>query len=310
MLSKMKYIVLSIIISTIVISCTVGTRNKDQFEKSQQVNYDFTNEFNEYWNRGKAEISSYELSKARYGEIHKGDASFVFVVEPFLSKEQVKSDGYEANEKPEKVMKLIKTENFFTGIYPYSIMTSTFHPLNKNREGLLKVSMSSQDWCGQVYSQLNNRETHLDLQRFSYFQKEGDTKKELEKGLLEEELFTQIRINPNSLPTGKLDLYPSSEYIRLLHKDFKKYSAEARIDSSDSAKNTYKYVLIYSELDRKLEIEFERAFPHKIVNWEETFVGLGGEKLTTKAELKENLHIAYWKHNSSADSTYRKLLGL
>jgi hypothetical protein len=306
----MKNIALSLIISTIVISCTVGNNNKDQFDKNQKITYNFTKEFNQYWNIGKADIASYVLSKGRYGEIHEGEAALVFVVEPFLPEEQVKSDGIEANEKPEKVMKLIKTKNFFTGIYPYSIMTSAFHPLNLNRKGLLKVSMSSQDWCGQVYKQLNNRETHLDLQRYSYFQKEGDSKKELEKGLLEEEIFTQIRIDPYNLPTGKLDLYPSSEYIRLSHKDFKKYSAEARLDSSFNEEGTSKYILNYLDFDRKLEIEFESAFPYKIVNWKETFTGLGGKQLTTTARLKENLHIAYWEHNSIADSTYRYLLGL
>ena len=71
-------------------------------------------------------------------------------------------------------------------------MTSSFHPLNVNRDGLLKVSMSSQDWCGQVYSQINNRATNLEFKRFSYFQKEGDVQKSLEKGVMEEEIFTQI----------------------------------------------------------------------------------------------------------------------
>ncbi|MDX1702341.1 MAG: hypothetical protein R3250_17065, partial [Melioribacteraceae bacterium] len=72
----------------------------------------------------------------------------------------------------------------------------------------------------------------------------------------------------------------------------------------------YRYQVSYLDLDRTLEIEFESTFPYKIVSWQESYTGLGGKKLTTKAELKENIQIAYWQHNSSADSTYRKLLGL
>ena len=33
----------------------------------------------EYWYAGEAEITSYELNQARYGEIHKGKAVTVFV---------------------------------------------------------------------------------------------------------------------------------------------------------------------------------------------------------------------------------------
>jgi len=207
-------------------------------------------------------------------------------------------------------MKLIKTENFYTGIYPYSIMTSSFYPLNNNREGVLKISMSSQDWCGQVYSQINNREDKLEVQRFSYFQKEGDVKEKLSKGLLEEELFTQIRIDPAKLPIGNINLYPSAEYIRLMHKEFKKYNAEASLNIETNIKGNSKYTLEYSDLARKLVIYYESNFPHKIIEWEETYIGLKGNSLTTKAKLKENLQIAYWKHNSVGDSTYRKLLGI
>ena len=189
-------------------------------------------------------------------------------------------------------------------------MTSSFHPLNKNRDGLLKVSMSSQDWCGQVYSQINNRGTHLDLQRFSYFQKEGDIEKKIEVGLLEEELFTQIRIDPFELPTGNFSIYPSSEYIRLMHKEYRQYNAEGKLDSVYNEKNRSKYVLNYIDLDRKLEIEFENTFPHKILSWHETYKGLDAKELTTSARLKEDIQIAYWEHNSKADSTYRNLLGL
>lgn len=129
---------------------------------------------------------------------------------------------------------------------------------------------------------------------YSYFQKEGDVKEKMEMELLEEELFTQARIDPNKLPLGKFELYPSSEFIRLLHID----------------EVITKYKLDYFDLNRKLEINFETKFPHKIIGWQETYTGLKGKILTTSSKLKNNLNIEYWKHNSIADSTYRKLLGL
>jgi hypothetical protein len=39
--------------------------------------------FNEYWYQGKAEITSYDLQQARYGENREGSAVLVFVSEDF-----------------------------------------------------------------------------------------------------------------------------------------------------------------------------------------------------------------------------------
>jgi hypothetical protein len=186
-------------------------------------------------------------------------------------------------------------------------MTSSFYPLNENRNGVLKVSMSSQDWCGQVYSQVNRKNDFLKLKRYSYFQKEGDVNVELEKGLLEEEIFTMIRLNPLELPTGDLAVYPSSEYIRLTHKEIKKYNAKASLDTNG---NEYIYKLTYSNLDRELVVKFESSFPHKILEWEETYSDFSGKKLTSTAKLKESIQLDYWKYNSVKDSTYREILAL
>ncbi|MGB2691994.1 MAG: septum formation inhibitor Maf, partial [Thermodesulfobacteriota bacterium] len=40
-------------------------------------------EFKAYWYDGKAEITSYKLEQARYGELHEGYAVMVFVTEDF-----------------------------------------------------------------------------------------------------------------------------------------------------------------------------------------------------------------------------------
>jgi len=58
-----------------------------------------SNDFSKYWYQGKAEITSYELEQARYGEIHKGSAVLVFVTEDFSKNKQVKLDNPSANPK-------------------------------------------------------------------------------------------------------------------------------------------------------------------------------------------------------------------
>jgi len=40
-------------------------------------------EFGAYWYQGKAELTSYTLEQARYGEVHPGEAVLVFVTEDF-----------------------------------------------------------------------------------------------------------------------------------------------------------------------------------------------------------------------------------
>ena len=49
-------------------------------------------EFKSYWNSGRAEITSYKLEQARYGELHSGYSVLVFVTEDFSKKKQVKLD--------------------------------------------------------------------------------------------------------------------------------------------------------------------------------------------------------------------------
>ena len=198
---------------------------------------ELTSEFKDYWYAGEAEITSYKLEQARYGEIRNGNAVLVFVTEDFLPEIQVKADNYSENNAP--VLKLNATKNFNTGIYPYSIMQSTFFPVANNTHAL-KISASIQEWCGHVYAQLNNRED-FEFTSHSYFQGEADQRLNVEKTWTENELWTKLRIDPKSLPTGEVDIIPALEFIRLKHIEFKAYSATATFSEGN-------YTLEYPKL--------------------------------------------------------------
>ena len=45
--------------------------------------------FNKYWYAGEAELNSYTLSQARYGENHEGEAVLIFVTEDFSKSKYV-----------------------------------------------------------------------------------------------------------------------------------------------------------------------------------------------------------------------------
>lgn len=273
-------------------------------------------DFSGYWYAGEAEISSYQLVQARYGEIHSGEAVLVFVTEPFSRSKQVKLDNWrDESEDKVGVMKLNMTKKFLTGIYPYSMMMSTFVPADQQGSPTaLKVTTSSQEWCGHTWMQLNQDSSDYRLRGFSYFESEGDVDQGIPDVILEDQLWTQIRLNPNELPTGKRTILPATFYLRLKHRKNEPQPAELKIvevPQSNYSDDPHKmYAIEFA--DRSLTIYFEENFPHTILGWEETYIsGFGNpEKLTTKAKRINTIQSAYWGKNSNADRVIRKQLGL
>ncbi|NVN19278.1 septum formation inhibitor Maf [Muricauda sp. HICW] len=265
-----------------------------------------SDEFKAYWYAGEAEITSYKLEQARYGELRDGKAVLIYVNEPFLPQEQVKAN----NNNPENisVLKLNATKKFLTGIYPYSIMSSTFYPVYDNQHAL-KTSLSVQEWCGHVYSQLNNR-NQFEFTSHSYFEGEADQNFSMEKAILENEIWTKIRINPENLPTGEISIIPALEYLRLRHQEVKPYNAIAQISSKEGITT---YTISYPNLERNLMINFTTNFPYSIVSWEEEFksgFGSNAKTLTTSASKIKTLKTAYWKQNENKNLVLRDSLGL
>ncbi|WP_246454824.1 septum formation inhibitor Maf [Hyunsoonleella aquatilis] len=268
--------------------------------ETQKPKTPLTQEFKDYWYAGEAEITSFKLEQARYGEIREGNAVLIYVTEDFLPEAQVKADNQ--NPKNVPVLKLNATKNFNTGIYPYSIMQSTFYPVG-NHQHAIKISSSMQEWCGHVYAQMNNRE-QFDIMSHSYFEGEADQRFKLEKTVLENELWTQLRINPQSLPTGNIEVIPSFEFTRLKHASIKAYEAKATL-------NTGSYTLSYPNLNRTLTINFNPNFPYDILGWEETFksgFGSSVKTLTTKASKLKTIKSPYWQMNHNKDEVLRDTL--
>ncbi len=265
--------------------------------------------FEAYWSKGEAELTSYVLEQSRYGEIHPGSAMLIFATEDFSRSRQVRIErpGGPAGDST-RVLKVHLVKSFNTGIYPYSLMTSAFTPLDGS--GTLKVTASVQEWNGQVFSQLNRREQGLEIEVRSYFQFEGDHKATLADLELEDDLFARIRLNPASLNTGVIEILPSLAYLRLAHRPLKAYAAEAKLVPA-GADGIAAYEVTYPELDRRLAIRYRAAFPFEIEGWEETYAdGRGGKVLTTRAQRKERLMLDFWNHNKLSDAPLRQKLGL
>ena len=262
--------------------------------------------FNSYWYANKAEIRTYILTQSRYGELHQGTATVIFVAQPFLKNKGVKPDSYTGGQVPVLKMNLLK--KFGTGIYPYSMMLSTFTPI-KEPKGLIKATASGQEWCGQIFSQMNQRKEHYDVVSYSYFEEEGDTQFTLPTVVTEDEIWSRIRLDYKSLPEGEFTIIPGLYYTRLEQHQFK---AEKAIGKLHVQKNESSYTLTYPNRKRNLKISFKTAFPHEIVKWEETYADKRApdKRLTTTAVLEQSKNIDYWNYNAEKYKSIRKELGV
>jgi len=267
---------------------------------------ELSQEFKDYWYAGEAEITSYKLEQARYGEMREGNAVLIYVTEPFLPEKQTKADGNNPDNIP--VLKLNSTKNYLTGIYPYSIMSSSFYPVHDNQQAA-KISFSSQEWCGQVYAQLNNRKK-FDVISHSYFENEADQTLKLDKNILENEIWNKIRIDPARLPVGKMKVIPSLEFIRLSHKELKAYDAILSLTSKATISS---FKISYPELERTLIIDFNSAFPYEIQGWSEHAMsgyGANRKKLISTGQKIKSIKSPYWQKNSNQFLPLRDSLGL
>lgn len=255
-------------------------------------------DFKQYWFDGTAEISSYTLDQSRYGQPRDGSAILIYVTEDFLPIEQVKAN--QKSEHTQSVLKLNRTKNFLTGIYPYSIMTSIFSRLGQSKP-LVKTTTSIQEWCGQAYLQLNRR-NNLEIQSHSYFEGEADQKLQLKDALTEEELWVWIRTQPELLPEGTFELLPAFEYLRLKHKPIQLYQA---ITVLERFEKTNTYHINYPKLNRQLSISFENNSPFKILGWEERDLNQ-----ITQAKIKKMVKLPYWELNRLGDERFRDSLGI
>ncbi|MEX2483070.1 MAG: septum formation inhibitor Maf [Brumimicrobium sp.] len=256
---------------------------------------------------GKAEVSTYSLDKARYDGVHSGESVLIFVTEPFLAKKQVKSDDSKSEEAL-RILKMNRIDRFSTGIYDYSLFSSAFTPTQLySAKYPLKLTFSSQDWCGQSFMQLNNNKG-FEIMLRSYFESEGDTSMQMEYNYTEDNLFNMARIDTALLPTGEFELIPSLSFIRLSHKELKPYVANGSIAVFE---NQIVYTYDIPALKRGVRIFMNPDEHFQIMRWEETYPTIFDGKLRKSVyTLKKSIKTPYWEKNTTKDKVWRDSLRL
>lgn len=261
-------------------------------------------QFQSYWNAGKAELARYELKQARYGQVHPGEMVVITVTEPFRTDRQVKAESAEGARHAVNVLKVQQMRRFATGIYDYALTTTSFRPFSSEPAAVLKVTGSAVDWCGHAWLQLNRKRESFAVESRSYFEEPGDTEYIVSAALSEDEIWQLIRTNPSALPVGQITMVPSLMSARLRHRATQAEVARAELQQFARLKQT-EYSLVYAQGqsdERQVTFVFENGFPHRVLEYRELYsdvIGSGGkkDKLTTVARLKKTILSPYWQQH-------------
>lgn len=280
----------------------------------------FDDAFWNYWGDGRAELAGYDLTFPRYGEERAGTAVAIFVTETFSNDVRVKADpGQHAPAAEFPVIKLNLVRDFPTGIYDYNMMTSAFVALvgiNDRPAGApTKVSFSSQEWCGNVYSQLLFDANTMRHTLHSYFDGEADRSERIEAppdAMSEDALLLWARgLAAPALAPGasrEVPLVRSLAVARVRHQPV--VVGRATLSRSAATRRTTvpagtieaDVFTVAMDGGRTWTIDVEHAAPHRIVKWETS----DGEK----AELLAADRLKYWEMNGSQFTGAVRRLGL
>jgi hypothetical protein len=275
--------------------------------------------FIKYWKSGYAEIASYAALTERYGEMRQAQAVLVFVYEETHAQTRIKIESDRAPlAQRVPTLKLNHVLKFNTGIYDYSVMTSVFSGLSgtlvKRPFQPLKVSFTSQEWCGQVYQHVLPMPSGIVSQIHSYFEAEGDSQKVLPypKGILyyEDEMPILLReLDGDFMRVGetrKVDLVPSLWERRKRHQPLAIASGILHKIGIDTLLHESRKVAtmhwVLEQADVKTHFRIEAVHPRRLLAWENNL----GEKGT----LIRSVRKPYWGLNGNKDQGLRKELGL
>ena len=243
------------------------------------------------WYQGKAEVNVYSLNKNRYQQQNPGEMIQLFVKEPFFPQRQVK-DEPPRSPRSMDVLKSNTIQRFSTGLYDYQLMTSVFSlPLEEDTLRMLKLTNSTQDWCGQSFIQANweQQNQRYRIAMRSYFEERVDTVVYLPDSVLfEDQLLNNLRTSPNNLLIkNQDDMVPPFALLQLMHWPIKAYRVQlTHAFFSDELRSL---TISYPELKREVVYEYRVQKPYQVVSISDLYPSLlDGKK--THLELQDSKH--------------------
>jgi len=268
--------------------------------------------FWDHWSDNRGELSAYRLVTPRYGELREGTLVWVYVLEQMDRRNWIKDDqGSVPQEHQTIVMKLNETMRFLTGIYPYSVMTSVFSPVgpwHRERFSPTRITLTAQEWCGQVYLRVMPRRDHFGVDIRSYFSSEGEDAYDVASGddvLFENALPIQLRELDGPFAGGgdwEGRIVPALWQQRISHEPLA--TVPATISRStvtgENGQGVSRFILAYGDYRRSFDVEQES--PRRILGWTTS----EGERAT----LLGTQRLTYWQLNGLGDERHLEALGL
>ena len=263
------------------------------------------------WGDGKAELSGYRVTTRRYGAPRDGTLVLIFVTEPMDRRVWIKDDAGDVPAADRvNVMKMNAALKFQTGIYPYSVMTSVFAPVDgaaPERFAPAKIAMTAQEWCGSVYQRLIVRPGSFDGEIRSYFHAEGDRDATVTTPIgtvYEDALLVQLRELDGPFAGGKDwsgSIVPSLWTARKGHTPPQPVTATVRREnaSRDGVPVT-RFKVAYAGVTKTIDVE--KAAPRRVLGWTTT----DGET----ASILKTARLPYWQLHGPGDEKYLAQLGL
>ncbi|MES2519461.1 MAG: hypothetical protein V4585_15210 [Bacteroidota bacterium] len=226
----------------------------------QNSNQEVNATFKRYWEMQGTEISQFVLQQ---DSINLGDVTLSFSLENF-----------EKQAPQESIQMLTTTINHKSTDYKYSMTTLSFVPLNLLlRPHAQEVSSSIQEMKGTELLKLQIAPKSYAVTIEGNLIKKGEEHIALSKTNIEDEIWAKIRLNPEALPKGEIEIIPSLSYWNTIHKIPEVLSATAELKGYEGrefiGKKLKIYSLNYPDLKRNLSIIFEGDFPFQIVGWQE-----------------------------------------
>jgi hypothetical protein len=224
------------------------------------INHETNQKFCDYWKNGRIEITKYELN---VDSISVGEGSLTFSFDYVKGVNNTDSIQTLHSDFTEKIQR----EN-----YEYSAMTSVYLPLNLTlRPHAMKVINSVQEPTGNSFLALSQIPKYYEIVSRNTFKEKVKEHYVLERKNLEDELWAKIRMNPNDLLIGEIEIIPSFVYWQSVRKSSNIYEAKAELKDYTATefkgKKLMIYTLDYPDLKRNLSIIFESEIPFEIVGW-------------------------------------------
>ncbi|MFQ5778172.1 MAG: hypothetical protein ACE5IP_09205 [Terriglobia bacterium] len=147
------------------------------------------------WDDGQAEVALYDARRPQYGKIESYQAVFIVVKEDLNQQLHVKAEPPFEAKALLPVLKLNAYHSYWTDNYPYSFLLSVF-VRRDDPARLVKLTLGSQEWCGNTYKEVTTWGTQPALEFHSYFDGQGDATRPLDLrpgDLLEDQLPLALR---------------------------------------------------------------------------------------------------------------------